>query len=104
MQLHCWNESGQRGLVLGASARGCSPWPHCSQGTQHLCVVLPVLRAGQHTAPTVTTQCQESLQPTWTGREQRPSASTPLSQAGGAEVFPWPGRAGVGPSRVCAPS
>lgn len=36
--------------------------------------------------------------------EQGPGASTALSQAGEPKVFLWPGRAGLDPSRGCAPS
>lgn len=70
LQDHCRNGSskagGEAGVTLrelGTSARGCSPRPHCSQATQHLCLVLLVLRPGQQqqpvlllTPPTISTQ------------------------------------------------
>lgn len=65
-----------RELVLGASVRGCSPLL-----TQHLCVVLPVLRSGEQqqlllTPPTLLTQ---SGIPASHLEQQRAEASTPLS-------------------------
>lgn len=70
LQDHCRNGSskagGEAGVTLrelGTSARGCSPRPRCSQATQHLCLVLLVLRPGQQqqpvlllTLPTISTQ------------------------------------------------
>lgn len=73
LQDHCWNGSskagGEAGVTLrelGTSVRGCSPRPRCSQATQHLCLVLLVLRPGQQqqqqqpvlplTPPTISTQ------------------------------------------------